>query len=230
MKNLKMLVVGASVLLGFTTAASAEIAGNVSIGTDYVYRGISQTNENPTIQGGFDIASESGFYAGIWGSNVAFAGNVEIDLYAGFSGSFTEDFGFDIGVLAYVYPDDGQGEPDSSFNEIYGSLSFKDFTVGVNYSQDFFYESDEATYLYADYTLGLPNEFGISFHLGNQMINNNVLFGTDDYLEYSIGISKSWAAADWSLTWHDTDLSKAECFGGGRICESRFVFAIGKSL
>ncbi len=231
MNKLKMLLLGSALLVGGTSTANAEVSGNVSIGSDYVYRGISQTNENPTIQGGFDIEGESGLYAGIWSSNVGFDGSVEIDIYAGFGGSFTEDFGYDVGVLAYMYPDDGQGgNPDSSFNEIYGSLSFKDFTLGLAYSSDFFFETGAATYVYVDYELGLPNDFGLGFHIGNQQIDENTQFGTVDYIEYSIGLSKTVAEIDLSLTWYDTDLSKTECFGGSEICESRFVLAIGKSL
>lgn len=230
MNKLKMILLGSTLLLGAANA-NAEISGNVSLGSDYVYRGISQTNENPTIQGGFDFESESGFYAGTWASNISFDGGVEIDAYAGFGGSFSEDFGYDIGVLAYMYPDDGQdGNPDSSFNEIYGSLSFKDFTLGAAYSPDFFFETGTATYLYLDYDLGLPNDFGLGFHFANQKIDENFIFGTDDYNEYSIGLSKSIAEIDVSLTWHDTNVSKDECFGGAEICESRFVLAIGKSL
>jgi uncharacterized protein (TIGR02001 family) len=171
-----------------------------------------------------DFAAESGFYVGTWASNVAFDGSVEIDVYAGFGGSINDDLGYDIGVLAYMYPDDGQdGNPDSNFNEIYGSLSFKGLTFGLAYSPDFFLESGDALYTYVDYELELPNEFGLSFHFADQSIDKAL-----DYNDYSIGVSKSVAGLDLSVTWHDTDLSKSEC--GGDYCESRIVLAIGKSL
>jgi len=233
MYKVTALILGSSLLLGFCSASAAEVSGNVSLGTDYVYRGISQTTENPTLQGGFDVVAESGLYAGVWASNVDFDGSIEIDLYAGYGGSFTEELAFDVGLLAYVYPDDGQGgAPDSSFNEVYGSLSFKGLTLGVAYSSDFFAESDGATYVYLDYELSLPNDFGLGLHYGDQSIDDNAGFGTPDYNDYSIGLSRTAFDVDLSLTWYDTDLSEAECFGGGGadICESRVVFAIGKSL
>ena len=219
-------------LLGATSAYAAEISGNVSLLTDYVYRGISQTSENPAIQGGFDIVGESGLYAGVWASNVDFDGSIEIDVYAGYGGSFTEDLGYDIGVLRYEYPDDGKdGAPDSSFNEVYGSLAYKGATLGFNYSSDFFAESDKATYVYLDYELSLPNEITLALHYGDQSIDDNAAFGTPDYADYSVGVSRTFSEIDFSLTWYDTDLSGDECFGGpDDICDSRVVFGLSKSL
>ncbi len=216
-------------LVASSLAYGAEVSGNVSLATDYVYRGISQTNEEATIQGGFDLETDSGFYAGVWASNIAFDGSIEIDLYAGIGGEISENFGYDVGVLRYQYPSDA-GPNDSSFNEIYGSLSYGGFTAGLNYSPDFFFESGKATYVYLEYSLPLPNEFSVDFHYGNQTIDDNGTFGAPDYAEYYIAVSRSWSDLDFSLTWYDTDLSGADCFGGSAVCDSRVVFGLSKSL
>jgi uncharacterized protein (TIGR02001 family) len=229
MNKLKMFLMGSSLLLTSTTAFAAEVSGNVTLASDYVYRGISQTEEEGAIQGGFDVEGGSGFYAGIWGSNIAFDGSIEIDLYAGYGGSIGEDGGFDIGILRYQYPND-LGVNHSSFNEIYGSFSYKDVTIGVNYSNEFFDESGTGIYPYVDYSLSLPNEFGLDFHYGHQSIKDNDIFGAPDYSEYSIGLTKTWVDIDFWLTWTDTDLSSIECFGGSDICDSRAVFGLSKSL
>ena len=229
MNKLKVLLMGSSLLLTSTTAFAADISGNVNLASDYVYRGISQTDEEGTIQGGFDVEAESGLYAGVWASNIAFDGSIEIDIYAGFAGEFSEAVGFDVGVLRYEYPND-LGPNHSSFNEVYGSVSFKDVTLGLAYSDDFFFESDTGVYVYIDYSLGLPNEFGLDFHYGDQSVKDNATFGAPDFAEYSIGLTKSLADVDFALTWHDTDLSSSECFGGSDICDSRVVFGLSKSL
>lgn len=103
-------------------------------------------------------------------------------------------------------------------------------TLGLAWSPDSFLESDKGTYGYIDYEMTLPNAIGLAFHYGHQSIDDNVQFGTPDYSDYSIGLSKSLADLDFSLTWYDTDLSSSECFGGSDLCDSRVVFAIGKSL
>ena len=51
-------------LAGIATDVQADISANVALVSDYRFRGISQSNENPAIQGGFDYAFENGFYVG----------------------------------------------------------------------------------------------------------------------------------------------------------------------
>ena len=92
------------------TTQAYETSGNITLATDYKFRGISQNATSPAVSGGFDIAFDNGFYAGIWGSNVDFelAGSanpsMELDYYGGFGGNFTEDLSYDVGVLYYDYP------------------------------------------------------------------------------------------------------------------------------
>jgi len=226
MNKLKHLAVGSSLLLGTitaTTAGAAEVTGNVTLATDYVYRGISQTDESATIQGGFDVTSEAGVYAGVWASNIAFDGSIEIDVYAGYGGELAKDVSYDVGVLHYDYPNQPAGQPDSNFNEIYGSLSYRDLTFGAAWSNDFFAETGKATYLYLEYALTLPNDFGLGLHYGIQNIDE-----APDYNEYSVSLTRSVGGIDLSLGLYDTDLSKTDC--GGDICESRVVFGLSKRL
>ncbi|MBQ74244.1 MAG: hypothetical protein CMQ20_04350 [Gammaproteobacteria bacterium] len=235
MNNLKVALISSSLMLASSSINAAEVAGNVTLATDYIYRGISQTGEEATIQGGFDITGDSGLYVGVWASNIAFDGSIEIDIYAGFAGEINENLGFDIGLLHYDYPNNA-GPNDSNFDEIYGSLSYRDLTVGVAYSNDFFFETGNATYVYVDYSLPLPNSFGLGFHYASQSIDKGATFGIEttersaDYAEYSIGINRTVADIDLSLTWHDTDLSTNDCFNGTDLCKSRLVFGLSKSL
>ncbi|MCV2354475.1 TorF family putative porin [Paucibacter sp. B2R-40] len=94
-----------------TVAATPEhtLAGNLSLNSDYRFRGISQTWKLPAVQGGLDYAHSSGFYAGTWASNVS--GNsynngagLELDLYSGYKLGLGQDLTLDLGALAYVYP------------------------------------------------------------------------------------------------------------------------------
>ncbi len=232
MKKLYRMMLFCSLLPSGMLTLATEVSSNLTLASDYVYRGISQTDEEATIQGGFDVAGESGLYAGVWASNVDFDGSIEIDFYVGYGGSFTEEVEYDIGLLRYEYPDDAQGDaPESSFNELYTSLSFKGFTLGFAYSSDFFAESDKALYTSLDYEVSLPKEVTLSLHYGNQSIDDNAQFGTPDYVDYSIGISRSIEGIGVSLFLHDTDLSGQDCFGGpDDTCVARVVFGLSKSL
>lgn len=90
------------------------VTGNLNFVTDYRFRGISQTFEQPAIQGGFDYSHSSGFYAGTWGSNVTGSllngpsytnGNMEWDFYGGYKFGLGKDIGIDLGGIYYWYPD-----------------------------------------------------------------------------------------------------------------------------
>ncbi|MCB1645139.1 MAG: TorF family putative porin [Pseudomonadales bacterium] len=226
MNKLTSMIVGGSLVLGAASVNAAEVSGNVAIASDYVYRGISQTDESPAISGGLDLATDSGFYAGVWGSNVQFGDgevSAEFDFYFGLGGDISDDLSYDVGYLYYAYPNQDTGA-DYAFQEIYASLSFMDFTGGFAYSNDFFGESGTGTYYYAEYSLGLPNEFGVDFHIGKTDVDDISL----DYVDYSIALNKSMGGLDWSLGWYDTDLSKTDC--GGDICDSRVVLSVAKSL
>ena len=104
MKKLLILAVGILSLPSF-----ASVSANVSFTSDYIWRGMTQSDA-PAIQGGFDFAAENGFYAGIWGSNVNFnngAGS-ELDLYFGY-GTEIGGVGVDVGYISYEYID---SDPD----------------------------------------------------------------------------------------------------------------------
>ncbi|MBV8658535.1 MAG: hypothetical protein JO142_11985, partial [Burkholderiales bacterium] len=116
--------------------------GNVSLTSDYIFRGITQTNNHPAIQGGFDFAHKSGFYLGTWGSSISWlsdagAGSLpmEWDIYGGYKGNIVDDVGFDVGVLEYYYPgtrNAGVTNPDTT--EIYGALSYKFASFKYSYA------------------------------------------------------------------------------------------------
>ncbi len=232
----------ASPLAISTAAAEVTFSGNVGLTTDYVYRGISQTDSGPAIQGGFDLEHDSGFYAGIWASNLDFVGDsetaIEIDYYLGIGGEFSNKIGWDVGAIYYNYPDSKTcNTADCDFTEVNGHLSY-DFgpaalTFGLNYSSDFFASSDNSLYTTLDLDIPLPNDFALGIHYGDQSIDNNASFGTPDYNDWKIGISKSLGGFDFALDYTDTDLSDSECFGGGAfkdLCDGRAIFTVSKSL
>ena len=223
----------ASLILGAAPATAAEISGNVTLATDYRFRGISQGDRSPAIQGGFDLETDSGFYLGTWASNVTFSGGaMELDVYGGFAGDISDDMGFDVGAIYYAYPE-ADSDPDLDYWEIYGSLSFWDATVGLNYSPDYFAETDTYFYLYGDYSLPLGENFSVDFHVGWNMFDSKedgAAFGIgdeDEYFDYSVGISTAAMGVDLSLAYIGTDVSSSDC---PNICDDTVVFSVSKSL
>ncbi len=236
----------AAALLSASTVALAdsphEFSANVALSTDYVFRGISQTSEDPAISGGFDYSyTPAGFYAGVWASSLDFGvadpddADIEVDFYGGFAGDFANGISWDVGGLYYYYPgsDTGAGVADYDYFEAYGSLGY-DFgpaavSFGLAWSPDYFFESEDGLYVNLGIDIPLPNGFALSGAVGHQDIDDNAQFGTPDYTDWKIGVSKEIGAFGFDLSYYDTDLSDAECFGGGNVCDGRAVFTVSSS-
>lgn len=215
-------------------------SGNIALTTDYAFRGISQTDENPAVQGGFNVNHESGFYAGTWASNLDFnedetggvdGATLELDIFAGFAGKFGESgFGFDVGVLGYLYPG-ADDDRNYDYAEGFVGLTYNVFSAKYYYSPEFFAESGTAGYIDVTANVPLPNDFGFIAHVGHQTIDENATFGTPDYTDFRIGVNKKVAGFGFDLSYIDTDLDDDECFGGTvDWCDGRVIFTVSRSL
>ncbi len=229
---------------GVHAQEKSPVSANVALTSDYVFRGISQTQEEAALQGGFDYAHQSGFYAGVWGSNVNFAesaalvapakrAQLELDLYGGYGGKIGEKASWDVGLLHYAYPGAGS-RLNYDYTEIYGKIGL---TIGkhslefaLNHTSEFFADSGKATYFAVNLEVPLPSDFTFTAHVAKQEIDKEPIFGTPDYTDYKVGISKKVKGIGLALDLYDTDLSKSECFGGAKLCDSRAVFTISKSF
>jgi uncharacterized protein (TIGR02001 family) len=239
----------ASALLAGSSAAVAEISGNVTLASDYVFRGVSQTDNQIAIQGGFDYEHASGLYAGTWASNVDsnFLGNdgvdpqIELDVYVGYGMELANGIGLDFGVLQYIYPgSDSIPAPASSSadtTEFYVGGSMGGFSVQLNYSDElsFIWSNESAWYLSAGYEMELPQDFGLALHLGHSFGDAyDVGPGSssaglpDSYTDWSIGVSKNMAGVDLGLTYTGSDGDDSNMFGD--LADDRIVVSISKSL
>ncbi|NOZ11881.1 MAG: hypothetical protein GXP09_12700 [Gammaproteobacteria bacterium] len=207
-------------LVACTSLAQAEFSANVALTSDYVFRGFSQSKEDPAIQGGFDYAHKSGFYAGVWGSNVSSdmynGSGLEADLYAGYSGEITKDLGYDVGLIRYIYPG---SSPSTDYDEIYAGLSYKFISVkyfaGVDIGN-----AELGDYLDAGLDFDLPQGIGLGLHVGNW--NSKVTGG--DFTDYKIGLSKEIGGFGFELAYTDTDVD-SDALASGRV-----VLTVSKSL
>jgi uncharacterized protein (TIGR02001 family) len=235
MKLLKLsaLTLAASSMFAASSAMAWEsedgswsTSASVALSSEYMWRGVTQSDSDPAISGSFDVGHSSGLYFGTWASNVDYGddANSEIDVYAGFSGEFGETgIGYDIGVLRYMFP----GE-DYNFNEVYGSLSYSIFSFGVAHSSDTLGSGETGTYYTLDAGYDLPMGIALAAGVGLYDADEDV-FGTEDsYMNHYIGLSKEFAGFGFDLTYHDTNDDGEDIWGDA--AEDTFVFTISKSL
>jgi uncharacterized protein (TIGR02001 family) len=220
----------APMLAAAQTAAAAPkeepastLSGNLTIGSDYRFRGFTQTDYQPAIQGGVDFAHKSGFYLGNWNSNVSSklynGAPIEMDFYGGWKTTFDGGFGLDLGAIYYYYPGTGEVTPgvDADNFEVYIGGSWGPVSLKYYYSfTDFFGLNSDALGLtsttgsidtkgsqYFDLTGTFPlaNGFAVVAHAGFQIVPNNDKLGGpgDDVWDYKLGGTWDIMGSGWIL-------------------------------
>lgn len=201
---------------------SPEIAWNLGVTSDYVFRGYSQTTEDPAIFGGVDVTVGS-FYAGAWASNVDFGDgtDAEVDVYGGYR---TEVSGFavDVGVVGYLYVSQPTGA-DYDYAELKAAASraFGPVTLGaaLYWSPDFFGADEEATYVEANAAFSPADKWTVSGAVGHQALDINA-----DYATWNAGVA--YAFSDnvvIDARYHDTDID-GPLSGDRAVATLKFLF------
>jgi uncharacterized protein (TIGR02001 family) len=220
MRKMKKLM-GAAMLAGATIAgvgaANAEVSATISLTSDYVFRGVSQTDNGPAVQGSFDY-TQGMFYAGAWGSNVDFGpfgtthGSMELDAYVGVTPT-TGPIDWDLSLVGYFYPngDDAAfgGEMDY-FEGIVGASTklTEQFTLGAQlaYSPEYFGEVGDSLYYEVNGAFAFNDAVSVSAAWGTQTFDDNGAAGPD-WETWNIGGSYAVHGFTFDLRYHDTDIS-----------------------
>lgn len=234
------------------TIPGVTTTGNVTLSTDYRFRGISQTSNNPAIQGAINFNHESGTYASLWASNVSGNSTAEIDGVLGYATELNlipnRNSTLDVGYIRYMYTGSGNSAPGGKqpdYNELFGRLSVAgnlvkedNLMVGVNYSNDYFNKSDTFWYFSANYTTPLKDTgFGLVAGIGYNLFKNSRMFnqalGTssndDSYIDYKLGTSFAIQGLTSELAWVETSLNDDECFDK-KACDGTLQLSISKTF
>lgn len=218
-KFLAPILAAAGVAAPFAVCAQSaddwSLSGNVSLVSDYRYRGISQTFRLPAVQGGFDVGHRSGFYAGTWASNVSgnnyTGGNgMEWDFYGGVRLDLTRAVQLDVGVLQYYYPGAKNtvvvgGPPPVTTTRRYDTTElYVGATAGPYAGKfsittgDYFGLPDSSGSWYAEGNYNRPITPGLNIlaHLGRQQIKGR---SNLSYFDYKLGITAEALLLTWGV-------------------------------
>jgi uncharacterized protein (TIGR02001 family) len=212
----------AAPLLAQTAAPAAPTpdwvnAGNVSLLSDYIFRGVSQTQGRPIAQATLDFTHTNGFYLGLFGSGVSYAAynntsGAEVDLYGGYRHSLSADSNIDVGLVTYWYPGahymgDGHdityhtqevkiGFNKGSFNAYaWASVSKNWFGFGVDPVSGKYADSRGSTYFETNWNPEISSGLVVNLHAGRQSIRH---FGDFDFYDVKLGVTKTWDT--WALS------------------------------
>lgn len=189
-----------------TPAANFTLTSNVGLFSQYVFRGISYTQEKPSVQGGFDLGHSSGLYLGIWGTNVSDAAlnNAvgEIDVYGGYAKA-VGDFTYDIAFLQFIFPGGKINGTNVGYNtlELSGAVTWR--FINLKYSHtvgDYFGVNDESfgqgrgdskgsNYVEANLNYEFMPSWGASLHAGRQVVKN---YEEYNFTDWKVGVTKNF--------------------------------------
>lgn len=224
--NTKNIIASTLLVLsaGTTLAQTAEhsLTGNVGLFSDYRFRGISQTWRQPAVQGGFDYAHSSGFYAGTWASNVS--GNsynngagLELDLYGGYKFTLAQDLTLDLGALAYLYPgaklNSAPGVPTGEKYDnidLYAGLSYGAFSAKLSVAATDYFGLNSTTAGYAFFN-GLPARGGSK---GSSYLDLNYRFELAEGLTLDAHLGRLSVRHYGELSYTDVKLGLTKSLGG----------------
>lgn len=200
----------ASSILLSVGPAGAATSGTLALTSDYLFRGLSQTDQEPALQGGIEYAHDSGLYAGVWGSNVSWlsdyssaslpiSNSLELDGYIGWRGNVSESLKLDGGVYTYYYPGDypdGFVRPYTTevfLGASFGPVSLKYWHAVTNLFG--FADSDGSGYLDANVNYEFSPGWVLNAHAGRQRVKRT---SAASYSDWKLGVTRNFDGG-WSL-------------------------------
>jgi uncharacterized protein (TIGR02001 family) len=194
--------------------ASSPFSFNATVTTDYVFRGVSQTDNGPAFQAEASYSAPFGLYATVWGSNVDFGEkggpNFEVDYNIGWSKDLSDSWNLDLGVNRYTYTSASSDYGDIDYNEYLAKVTWTGpVTLSglLGYADDYSNSGAEQTYtaLEASYDIG-ESGFSIGASAGYTTIkaDGNDWPRREDYYDGSISVSKAFGPATATVGYYDT--------------------------
>lgn len=195
MKKLNILAISAAIAAGslVSGAATAGVTANVGAASNYLWRGVTLSNEAAQVFGGVDYSHDSGLYAGVWQSSEGGTASGETDVYVGFSGE-SGKISYDVGFVQYMYPQDAT--PDIDYGEVY-------FSAGYDFVE-FFYANSSDVLIGAgegsDYMSLTLSYDKFSLVYGDYGFDDS----TADYTHFDLGVALT---DELSLTYSQNDIT-----------------------
>jgi len=199
------------VLSTVSTKVSAKLSSTVTLASDYLFNGVTQTRENPALQVSLDWSNNEGAYAGVWASNVDFGNEIDIEFdgYMGYTGQLNEGMWFDTGFAYYSYHG-GSSASDINYVEVYGAVGAGNTTLKLWYSPDYAGTDAKHYVLALMQTIPINDNLSINFQIDTSKSLDQNLFvwesGDDSYIHWKVESAFSWHGFDLAIGVEGTDL------------------------
>jgi uncharacterized protein (TIGR02001 family) len=224
----KHLVVPVYLMLGFSPAALANLSSTVTLSSNYLFNGITLTQDDAALQPSLDWVSDSGWYLGTWGSNVSFVENTdrEIDFYTGYYSDLGNNWALDLGIAHYSY----YGSSYSSafdYPEAYIKVSYGDTKLSYWYAKDYFGAGGGHYIVMLTQTVQLSEGLTLTLSGDRSTSTDTTKFMRDNdgtYHHWRVALSSEWFGAKWTAAFDDTDLELDD------LGEATFSLSVAKTF
>lgn len=163
---LKFCVILIFSIFAVTGKAYAQVSGSITLASDYSYRGISLSNEQPVAQLNLVYDAPDGWYAGAFGSKVKLNSNSsegeQILLYSGFSQRLRSGVIWEAGATAAIFPK----STDLNYGEVFTGLMFDNLSARIYYSPNYIGLNNKTLYLEANADYQLQERLDVFSHIG----------------------------------------------------------------
>jgi len=207
-----------------TGLADSGVSWNVSAVSEYLFRSVSQTDEDPTLQGELQWTSPIGVYVGSWASGIDYgpgSPDVEVDYYIGYQGSIDSAMHIDVRLSRYTNP----GNSDAAWTELTTTTTLYDsWQMGLHYSHEAFASDSGGWYVSFGKSFSLPMDLSLSAQAGRSIFQNNTKAGIRDFIDWNIGLSRSFGPVDVALGYYGTDRNGRRNFA--ELANSRVFLSV----
>ena len=233
-----------SLAIALCAAAStshAEVTTSLTLVSDYVYNGVSQTDSDPAIQGTVDWYNDSGFYVSAFASQIDFTpsglpdAQLEFDIFAGYAGSINDDWSFDVGYGYYTYPGANDDGFEADYGELYGAITYKDnTTVKLAYSDNYSFDVGDSYFLLLSHNFVLGNGYNLTLETSHTELLDSgngqdvYWFGDNEINHWGATLSKSIGGFDLALAYTDTNAD--DNFDTADVADGRLFVSISRTF
>jgi uncharacterized protein (TIGR02001 family) len=219
------------------------IGFNVGLTSDYIFRGISQSQHDPAVSGGVDYSHASGLYAGAWLSTQKWvdtgaktSSDFELDIYGGYKGS-VGDISYDLGLIRYMYDGDQvAGFVTPNTTEAYVGASWKFLSMKYSHTISKYFvgwggpSSKGSNYLELNATHDLGDGWGLLGHIGHQKVKDYVPDAS--YTDWKVGVTKDVGFGVVTAAYSDTNADDAAYgnWAGENVAKGVLALSFSKSF
>jgi len=187
-------------LLFASPMADAQISGNLSVVSDYRYRGMSLSQGNPEEQLSVGYDHPDGWYAGglISGVDLYAVQSAQLITYGGYAGKIQSGWSWEGGISHTLF----NRLHSFDYSEAYAGLGSESINVRLYYSPSYFNELSRTVYGELNANVALHDNLQLLFHGGIlDQINSNMNGDSSTRFDYRVGLNARYNDWNGQLAW-----------------------------